>query len=98
MEQTHARAAAGKIASVHAYDRHVVLGEDFPEVKSREEFANLIFEVLTQPQSVSRLIRQGREALWNESLRTIVILDRQSEDGGTTFRPTSGRAYFRFLR
>ena len=61
MEADHARAIAQRIAR-DAYVKHVARGEDFPEVKSPEEFAELIAEVLTDPFSAIKELRSGRQA------------------------------------
>jgi hypothetical protein len=91
-EQT--RAIARRISEGHAYEKHVVEGDDFPEIKSRE----VIFQVLTDPASLKRGLREGREAFWNRRRRVHVILDLLSEDCGTALRLTPGKAYFRGLR
>ena len=62
MEADHARAIAQRIARGHAYVKHVARGEDFPEVKSPEEFSELIAEVLTDPFSAIKELRSGRQA------------------------------------
>jgi filamentous hemagglutinin len=98
MDHERATAVARRISAGHAYEKHVVEGYDFPEIKSREELAAVIFEVLTDPASLKRGLRDGREAFWNERHRVLVILDLLSEDCGTALRPTTGRTYFRGLR
>jgi hypothetical protein len=75
-----------------------VQGDDFPEIKSREELAEVIFGVLTDPASLKRALRGGREAFWSDRRRVLVILDLLSEDCGTALRPAVGKAYFRGLR
>ena len=98
MDQERARQIAQRIANGHAYAKHVVRGDDFAEIKSRDEFATLIHQVLTDPLSVTKRFRAGRQAFWSERHRAIVILDVLSEDGGTAYRPDSEREHFRFLR
>lgn len=66
MEQADARTIAQQIASGHAYVKHVVNGNDFPEIKSQEELADLIADMMTNPSSVSKHLRDGRQAFWNE--------------------------------
>jgi hypothetical protein len=37
MDEEQARAVARRISEGHAYEKHVVKGDDFPEIKSRGE-------------------------------------------------------------
>jgi hypothetical protein len=98
MDEEQARAIARRISVGHAYRKHVVQGDDFPEIKSSEEFAEVIFEILTDPASLERGLRDGRQAFWSDRHRALVILDLLSEDCGTALRPAPGKAYFRGLR
>ncbi|MGB9028842.1 MAG: hypothetical protein WCC27_01880 [Acidobacteriaceae bacterium] len=99
MDEEQARTIATRISEGHAYDTHVIKGDDFPEIKSREEFAELILEVMIDPASLKTSgLRDGREAFWNERHRMLVILDLLGEDCGTALRPALGKAYFRGLR
>ncbi|MGA8111943.1 MAG: hypothetical protein WB974_21045, partial [Acidobacteriaceae bacterium] len=84
MEEKQAREVARRIAQGHAFDKHVAEGDDFPEVKSRKGFEDLIGTVITDPASHEKMLEDGRQAFWNEPL---VILDWWSEDGGTALRP-----------
>lgn len=97
MNEEKARAIAERIARGHAFDVHVLEGEEFPEVETRAEFADLIFEVLANAESASRSLRRGRLAFWNDAHRMLVIVDLFSDDGGTAFRPEEGKAYFRAM-
>lgn len=97
MENQQARARAERIASGHAFQEHVVDRDEFPEVRTREEFADLIHLVLTDSSCSHVTLRSGRHAYWSEALQMIVITDNWSDDGGTAFRPPRGRAYFRGL-
>jgi hypothetical protein len=96
MDHHLAREFAEQISSGYAFQVHVLEADDFPEIKSREEFADLIFQVLTDPASARRDLLEGREAYWSDVHETVVILDRMS-DGGTAFRPRKGKSYFRGL-
>lgn len=97
MEDEQARETAERIAHGHAFQEHVIDRDEFPEIRTREEFADLIHRVLTELSSSEVELRLGRRAYWNEALQTVVITDDLSEDGGTAFRPSRGRAYFRGL-
>ena len=96
MDHRHAREIADQISSGHAYHVHVLEADDFPELKSREEFADFIFQVLIDPASTQKNLREGREAYWSDLHQVVVILDLIS-DGGTAFRPRRGKSYFRGL-
>jgi len=97
MDEEQAYAIARQISEGHAYKKHVVEGDDFPEIKSREEFADLIHEAITDRLSLEKSLDDGRQAFWSERRRTLVIIDWWSRDGGTALRPRRGRAYFRQL-
>lgn len=88
------RETASRIAHGHAFEAHVRAGDDFPEIRTREEFAELIYAILTDPATVKRALLKGREAFWNQRCRAIVILDAFSDDGGTAFRPEKGDRLF----
>jgi hypothetical protein len=96
MDHRLAREIAEQISSGHAFQVHVLEEDGFPEIKSREEFADLIFQVLTDPAAARRNLREGREAYWSDVHQAVVILDLMS-DGGTAFRPRKGKSYFRGL-
>jgi filamentous hemagglutinin len=98
MDQEQARVIAQEISRGHAFQAHVIEGEDFPEIRTRDEFAEMIEKILTDPESAQRLLREGRQAFWSDAERTLVIVDWFHEDGGTAFRPTRGKAYFQGLR
>jgi hypothetical protein len=98
MDENSARVIAEQIARGHAYTKHVVERDDFPEIKSREEFAELIGGIMIDPLSITKQLRDGRQAFWNELSGTVVILDLMAEDGGTAYRPDCGRDHFRLLR
>jgi hypothetical protein len=89
-----ARAAATRIRLGHAFESHVLAGDHFPEVRTRAEFADLIYAILTDRASLRRALRSGREAFWSNRYGAIVVLDPRSEDAGTAFRPGKGIAYF----
>jgi filamentous hemagglutinin len=92
MEEKQAHFTASRIALGHAYDAHVLESDEFPEIRSREDFATLICEVLTSRHADERQLRRGRRAYWSEMHRVLVILDDQHEDGGTAFRPGGGKS------
>jgi hypothetical protein len=67
--------------------------EEFPEIKTREQFADLVKKIMKEPTEVKNLER-GRTGYWHEESKTVVIRDSKSADGGTAFKPDTGRDYF----
>lgn len=84
---------AKQIAAGHAYDKHAVEQDAFPWVKSREDFRELIARILRNPTEWKRL-RQGRSAYWDRETGTVVVRDPRNPDGGTAFRPQTGKRYY----
>jgi filamentous hemagglutinin len=84
---------ARKIAEGHAFDKHVVQQGEYPEISTRQEFADLIAEVMSNP-TVSKSLQGGRTGYWHYDLQTVVVTDPYSSDGGTAFRPSEGREYY----
>jgi len=85
---------AEQIASGHAWAKHKA---EFPECATVSEFAEHIDHVLTNPTATKKLAK-GRQAFWHSKSKTIVILDPTSNDKGTAFRPSGGKAYFDNLK
>jgi hypothetical protein len=83
--------SATSIANGHAYDKHVVAQGEFPEIKSRADFEQLIAEVMNNPDE-NKALSGGRHAYWKGDV--IVITNPRHPDGGTAFRPTAGKAYY----
>jgi filamentous hemagglutinin len=81
---------AQAIANGHAFNDH--RGE-FPEIENREEFAQLIDDIMNNPSEVKPL-SNGRTAYWDATSNTLVIKDPGDIDGGTAFRPTERKNYF----
>ncbi len=84
---------AEQISAGHAYDKHVVRDDDFPEIKSRREFRNLIMKILRNPTEWKQL-EGGRSGYWDEETGTVVVRDPRHPDGGTAFRPDKGKRYY----
>jgi hypothetical protein len=82
------------IANGHAYTNHQL---EFPEIKNREEFAELIDSIIKNPSEVKNLSMR-RTAYWDERTETLVILAPGDADLGTAFRPDAGKQYFDSLR
>ncbi len=83
-----------KIGNGHAWDKHKVNQDEFPEINSREEFKSLIDYVMNSSKSLYRKLSRGREAWYDPANNTLVIKDPTSKDGGTIFRPVDKIKYF----
>src|SRR6516225_7604851 len=88
---------AKAIASGHAYEKHVVEEKLFPEVKSRDEFIEVIAKVLANPTH-HRELENDREAYFENKSNTIVIYNPHARDKGTCFRPRGGLKYYENLK
>ena len=84
---------AQRLASGHAFAKHVEELAEYPEIADRGAFARLVEDVLTTPDATKPL-SGDRTAYWHDGNRTVVILNPLDPDGGTVFRPARGRAYF----
>lgn len=84
-----------RIAKGHAYEKH---RREFG-FSSRAEMAAHLDHVIdaTGPPNVKHLQRH-RVAYWHEATGSVVIVDPNTTDGGTAFKPNRGRAYFNNLR
>jgi hypothetical protein len=88
---------AKAIAMGHSYDKHVVGEKLFPEIKSRDDFIELIAKVLANPTH-HRELENDREAYFDKKSNTIVIYNPHARDKGTCFRPRAGLKYFENLK
>lgn len=90
-------AIAGKIstriANGHAYDKHVIRNSEFPGIRTREEFGDFIKNIIRNPSDVKEL-RNGRKGFWDDSTKTVIIIDKNNPDGGTAFKPKTGKNFF----
>lgn len=85
---------AERIANGHAFEKHVVERGEFPGIRTRAEFQQMIEDVMTNADEV-RNLSGGRTAYWKRG--TVVIENPGAVDGGTVFVPTNGYAYFQGL-
>jgi hypothetical protein len=88
---------ARAIAGGHAYEKHVVEEKLFPEVKSRNDFVEVIAKVLANPTH-HRELENDREAYFDNRSNTIVIYNPHARDRGTCFRPRAGLKYYEGLK
>jgi pyocin large subunit-like protein len=84
-----------RIANGHAFAKH---GAQFG-VAGRDQFAAQIDQIIRSARmSDTRHLQRGRTAYWDEASGTVVIVDPNTADGGTAFKPDRGRRYFESLR
>jgi pyocin large subunit-like protein len=88
---------AKAIASGHAYEKHVVEEKLFPEVKSQNDFIEVIAKVLANPTH-HRELENKREAFYDSKSNTIIIYNPHAKDNGTCFRPRAGLKYYENLK
>jgi filamentous hemagglutinin len=91
-----AQLSAEEIAGGHAFDKHVVERAEFPGIETRSQFSAQIERIIRNPSDV-KVLSNGRTAYWEDSSGTVVIRDPNSLEGGTAFKPTTGKAYFNKL-
>lgn len=82
--QLRAQLAGQEIASGHAFDKHVVQQGEYPNVRTRAQFAGLIEEVILKGESKS--LGLGRTAYWYDG--TFVVRNPKDPDGGSAYRET----------
>jgi hypothetical protein len=81
---------ADRIAIGHAYDMHAdEFGFDSPTAMS-----DLIVETLENPSARIRTLARGNTAYYDRNTNTIVIVDPDTSDGGTAYRPRHGEKDF----
>lgn len=91
------RKIARAIAEGHAYEKHVIEEKLFPEVKTRDDFIDVVGKVLANPTH-HRALENDREAFFDRKSNTIVIYNPHARDRGTCFRPRAGLDYYRNLK
>ena len=87
---------AENIANGHAFQKHVVEFGEYPEIANRQQFQDLIQNVMDNP-TADKVLSGGRFAYWQQSTDTVVIINPADPDGGTAFRPVDGFAYYEGL-
>jgi hypothetical protein len=89
-----AQLAGQQISRGHAYPKHVVEQGQFPGVRTRDEFAKVVENVMIN--GAQRQLSGGRTAYWHEGV--VVIRNPNTADGGTAFVPKDGVKYFEGLK
>jgi len=77
-------------ADGHAFVKHVVQQGEFPGIRTRAEFSNLVQDVVLHGEM--RILSKGRTAYWRNGV--VVIRNANAADGGTAFAPKGGYSYF----
>ncbi|MFN8074070.1 MAG: RHS repeat-associated core domain-containing protein [Kineosporiaceae bacterium] len=85
-----AQLAGREISGGHAFEKHVVERGEFPGIRTRSEFADVIEGVI--PKGEMRPLSSGRSAYWRDGV--VVIRNPRAADGGTAFVPKNGYDYF----
>jgi hypothetical protein len=76
------RDLADDIAGGHAWDKHVIEEDLFPDIDTRAEFAELLRDVMANPEGTKDLAR-GRKCYIKDNI--VLITDPRSRDKGTCF-------------
>jgi uncharacterized protein with gpF-like domain len=88
------RASAEKISRGHGFENHIVRqSKRYPDIKNQEENRQLIEKIIREEKETKNL-EKGRTAYWDEESGFFVVENPNDPDGGTAFRPSSGKAYF----
>ena len=74
------KSTAEQISKGHAFVKHVVERGEFPGIRTREQFAEVIERTMSKAEYV-RELSNGRTAYWKDGV--IVIRNRAAADGGT---------------
>lgn len=88
---------AKAIANGHAYQKHVIDEKQFPKVKDRDDFMEVIAQVIANPTHHKEL-ENDREAYYDKKGNIIVIYNPRARDRGTCFRPNAGLKYYQNLK
>jgi hypothetical protein len=78
---------AQQIAKGHAWQDHVLDGNEFMSYgfESQEQFGNFIHNIMTDPDSETRILNNGRMAWWDVDSETIVLYNPGDADLGTAY-------------
>lgn len=87
----NARLTADEIAGGHAFTKHVVQQGQFPGIRTRAQFGDMIENVVNNYGDI-RHLSGGRTAYWRDGV--VVIRNPSAVDGGTAFVPRDGYDYF----
>lgn len=81
---------AQEIAGGHAFEKHVLQRGEFPGIRTRDQFAEHIENVINNP-TYSGQLSSGRSYFYHQGSNTIVIRNPNTVDGGTAFKIDTNR-------
>jgi RHS repeat-associated protein len=84
-DERHFSEEACRIANGHAFGKH---GEEFG-AETPDELAEIIDDTIENPTHSAEL-EEDRSAYYDEKSNTLVIVDPNSPDGGTVYKPYDG--------
>ncbi len=76
----------------HGYDKHVIQGDEFPEIGSQAQLQLLAQDVIKSGQI--KTAPDGRAGFYQPSTNTLVIINTRNPTDSTIFRPPPRRQYF----
>lgn len=68
--------------------------EEFPDMRSLDDYARHIAEVMTNWTAKKEFIDGDRKLYWDKTTGTIVWRDPGAREGGSAFRPKNAKKYF----
>lgn len=95
-----AKSIASNTGRHDSFVKHVLVQGDLAglELRTREQLAEFVDQILSSPNSYVRSLSGGRTAYWDPLHDVVVILNPNSAHQGTIFRPSEGISYFFGLR
>ncbi len=81
---------ADKISNGHAFDLH----DEETACETPAQMKRGVLDVLESPGSLVKSLPRGRSAYYDKETNTIVLINPNDPDGGSVFRPRTGRQYF----
>lgn len=77
--------SAQQLANGHAFEKHELQQGQFPFVKTKEQFAKHLENVMTNPTHHKQL-GGGREAFYDSRTSTFIVRNPNDPYGGTAFQ------------
>ena len=72
----------------HSFDKHK---DEFPGVETREDFAKELDRVRDSENTISKNFDGNKTAYWDGTTSTLVIINPNSPNGGTMYKPDRGK-------
>ncbi len=83
---------ATKIANGHGFEKHVISRGEFPGIRTRKEYADMIRDIIKTGEAKNVKNQPGVVAFWKNGV--VVYWNRLDPDIGTAFPPKTGQAYW----